>query len=332
VPRDAGPWTVPVTPEPVKTPIIGMMNGRDAPPKPSGKKGSQPSLREKPGKKPASRGGPARRAGASGSWLNVYWLSFGACLAVAFLLIGMAPRLAAYGLTGYVVYLVLIPLGLGAAAFLFGAMRSLAEYQGTLWFGTLRLGGPVVVFAMVVLGGLILPKPSRVQAVIHVFGPGGSDDVIRQGTVRLTLGQSVLVQPIDQNGAAYFPDLSSEFLGAPIEVSAQVEGYRNRPSEAARTLPPNGVIRLDLDKIPTVQPSTTASGTVLGAGQRPLAGAVINVENGLATTTTDSLGNFHLKIPRADHTRVRLMALHGGKVGYDEYVLLPGPWTILCKD
>jgi hypothetical protein len=309
-----------------------MMSEQDNRPKPSGKKSAQPSTRGKPDPRPAPRGGPARRTGASGTWLNVYWLSFGACLAVAILLIGMAPRLAAYGLTGYVVYLVLIPLGLGAAAFLFGAMRSLAEYQGTLWFGTLRLGGPVVVFAMVVLGGLILPKPSRVQAVVHVFGPGGADDVIRQGTVRLTLGQSVLVQPIDQNGAAYFPDLSSEFLGAPIEVSAQVEGYRNRPA-AARTLPPNGVLRLDLDKLPAVLPSTTIFGTVLGiADNRPREGVDISVENGLATGTTDRLGNFRFQVPFAEHARVRLIASQGGKTGFDELVMLPSPGTILFKD
>jgi hypothetical protein len=247
------------------------------------------------------------------------------------LLFAAAPRLARYGLTGYAVYLVLVPLGLGAAGFLFGAMRSLAEYQGTAWFGTLRLGGPVVVFVMVVLGGLILPKASRVQAVVHVYGPGGSDDVIRQGTVRLMLGQAILVQPIDQNGAAYFPDLSSEFLGTPIEVSAQVEGYRTRTSQS-RTLPPNGVIRLDLDKVPVVQFSTTASGTVLGEDRRPLAGVVINLQNGLVTTTTDDLGNFRLQVPLAERERVRLMALKGGKLGYDEFVLLPGPWTILFKD
>jgi hypothetical protein len=306
-----------------------MANDRD---RFSDRRGGQPAPLGKPGKKPAAGGGPPRRATASGKWLNVYWLSFGACLIVALLLIGMAPRLAAYGLTGYVVYLVLIPLGLGAAAFLFGAMRSLAEYQGTLWFGTLRLGGPVVVFAMVVLGGLILPKPSRVQAVVHVFGPGGADDVIRQGTVRLTLGQSVLVQPIDLNGAAYFPDLSSEFLGAPVEISAQVEGYRNRPSPA-RTLPPNGVIRLDLDKIPPVRLSTTIFGTVLGAADhRPREGVDISVEYGLAIGTTDRLGNFRFQVPRPENARVKLTASQQGKTGFDDFVTLPSPGTILFKD
>jgi hypothetical protein len=287
-------------------------------------------MREKPDKKPAARSAPPRRASPPAKWLNVYWLSFGACLAVAFLLIGMAPRLASYGLTGYVVYLVLVPLGLGAAAFLFGAMRSLAEYQGTLWFGTLRLGGPVVVFAMVVLGGLILPKPSRVQAVVHVYGPGGSDDVIRQGTVRLALGQAILVQPIDANGAAYFPDLSAELLGAPLEVSAQVEGYRTRPS-APRVLPPNGILRLDLDRLPEAKPVTTVSGTILAADRRPLAGVVVNLENGLAVATTDALGNFRLEVP-GKHERLRLMVLQGGRLGYEDFVLLPGPWTIVLKD
>lgn len=278
--------------------------------------------------KPRENDDRSRRTIAPASWLGVYWLCFAACLAVAVFLLAAAPRLARYGLTGYVVYLVLVPLGLGASGFLFGAMRSLAQYQGTAWFGTLRLGGPVVVFVMVVLGGLILPKPSRVQAVVHVYGPGGSDDVIRQGTVRLTLGQAILVQPIDQNGAAYFPDLSSELLGTPIEVSAQVEGYRSR-SPRTRTLPPDGIIRLDLDK---ARLSTSAYGTVVAEDQRPLEGVIINVQNGLVTAETDELGNFRLQVPLAEHERVRLMALKAGRIGYDDYVLLPGPWTIVFKD
>jgi hypothetical protein len=273
---------------------------------------------------------PSRRESAQGRWLKVYWLCFAACLGVALFLFAAAPRLALYGLTGYVVYLVLVPLGLGAAGFLFGALRSLAEYQGTAWFGTLRLGGPVVVFALVVLGGLILPKPSRVQAVVHVYGPGGSDDVIRQGSIRLGLGQAILVQPIDANGAAYFPDLSSELLGTPIELSAQVEGYRSRPQKLV--LPPNGVLRMVLDKIPpapVIPPSTVASGTVLSTDQQPLAGVSVSVESGLAVATTDELGNFRMRVPLAEHERVRLIATRGGKVGYDEHVVLPGPWTIL---
>jgi hypothetical protein len=77
-----------------------------------------------------------------------FWLCFAACLAVAVLVIVMAPRLARFGLTGYLVYVVFIPLGLGAAGFLSGAMRSLARYEGKFWFGALRLGGPPVIFGV----------------------------------------------------------------------------------------------------------------------------------------------------------------------------------------
>jgi hypothetical protein len=72
----------------------------------------------------------AQRTIAPTKWLGVFWLCFAACLAVAVLVIVMAPRLARFGLTGYLVYVVFIPLGLGAAGFLSGAMRVARPLRG----------------------------------------------------------------------------------------------------------------------------------------------------------------------------------------------------------
>ncbi len=44
-------------------------------------------------------------------------------------------------------------MGASVDAFLFGAMRSYATYSGKVLGGLLELGGPVVVFAMVMIGG-----------------------------------------------------------------------------------------------------------------------------------------------------------------------------------
>ncbi|HXO19141.1 MAG TPA: hypothetical protein VOA87_04365, partial [Thermoanaerobaculia bacterium] len=241
-----------------------------------------------------------------GGWLRVYWLCFGACLLVAAALLAFAPRLAQYGLTGYLVYLVLVPLGLGAAGFLSGAMRSLARYEGKLWFGALRLGGPVVVFGLVVLGGFFLGQPAgTLQLAVRVYGPGGSGDVVRRGSVRLIVGQATLVAPIDGNGAAYFPEVPAKFRGQPVAIEPEVEGYRAR-DPGPRPLPADGVLRLDLEK--TVR-STTAAGTVLATDGRPVAGASVNLESGLAVGTTDGLGNFKLEVKGAEKDRLRLIVV-----------------------
>src|ERR1700733_9699639 len=65
------------------------------------------------------------------------------------LLLRNAEKLVALGLTGNLYYLVLVPLGLSVAAFLFGALRSYARYRGKQFGGVLELGGPVVAFVLV---------------------------------------------------------------------------------------------------------------------------------------------------------------------------------------
>ena len=54
------------------------------------------------------------------------------------LLLRNAERIVALGLTGNLFYLVLVPLGLSAAAFLFGALRSFAQYRGKHFGGVLE--------------------------------------------------------------------------------------------------------------------------------------------------------------------------------------------------
>lgn len=50
-------------------------------------------------------------------------------------------------------FIILFPLGISSAVFLFKVLESFAEFSGHKWAGTLRLGGPVVVFCLVFIGG-----------------------------------------------------------------------------------------------------------------------------------------------------------------------------------
>ena len=54
---------------------------------------------------------------------------------------------------GLLYYIVLLTLGAASAAFLFGVFRSYSQYTGKVIGGNLELGGPVVVFVLVVVGG-----------------------------------------------------------------------------------------------------------------------------------------------------------------------------------
>lgn len=78
------------------------------------------------------------------AWVYVSAAAFFCALIAAGLFIAFADRLAF--ISNAVYYIVLMPIALASAAFLFGAMRSHARYKGSSPKGTLQLGGPVVVF------------------------------------------------------------------------------------------------------------------------------------------------------------------------------------------
>ena len=107
------------------------------------------------------------------------------------LLLWKGDKLTAWGLTGNFYYLILLLLGLTAAAFLFGAMRSYARYRGRQLGGALELGGPVVGCAFVVIGGLALVKnPTTFPLTVYVHGEGGAAQLVlrKSGHILVDLG------------------------------------------------------------------------------------------------------------------------------------------------
>src|ERR1035438_8783114 len=70
------------------------------------------------------------------------------------------PKLVANGAQGQIFYLLLIPWALSCAAFLFGAMKSYARFTYKHLGNFLELGGPVVLFCLVLVGGFKLVPPA----------------------------------------------------------------------------------------------------------------------------------------------------------------------------
>src|SRR5690242_16449856 len=98
-------------------------------------------------------------AARSLQWAAISAIGFIFSLLITLLLYWGAARIARYGLTRTFFFSSLIALGLCAAAFLFGALRSYAHYKAQTHIGVLELGGPVVVFVLVVLIGIRLAGP-----------------------------------------------------------------------------------------------------------------------------------------------------------------------------
>jgi hypothetical protein len=147
------------------------------------------------------------------------------------LMIWKPESITALGLTDRLFYLILIPVGLGTACFLFGVLQSYAVYSGHALGGGIELGGPIVATALVVIGGFQLPPgPSTFPFTVYVHGEAGLEDLVLKdnGKVTLQLGVEPQSKPIRENGQAYFPAISSQFRGKEANTLVEADGFEGR--------------------------------------------------------------------------------------------------------
>ena len=211
---------------------------------------------------------------------------------VLVLMLWKVERLVALGLTGKLYYLVLLPMGLSAAAFLFGALRSYGHYRGKQVGGALELGGPVVGFVIVLILGFWLPEPaSNFPLTVYVHGAGGPQDLALRGLGSVVIDTAGLRRraPIGSDGEAFFPEIPANFRGQEVPVAIDARDYE--------LIDPNQKVRL-IGSTAYVEARKKA-GRVMGYVHddkgKPLAGVSIVVAG--LMTSTDGAGHFDLVIP-----------------------------------
>ena len=207
-------------------------------------------------------------------------------------MIWKADLLARLGLTGNLYYLVLLPMGLAAAGFLFGVVRSYARYSGKQLGGMLELGGPIVAFLLVVILGFVLVKPvTTFPLTVYVHGKGGPQDLVlrNSGDVLLDLGGDRRRQPIGAEGQAYFPAIPPNFRGQEVPIGVE--------SDAFELSDPKQKYRLDGSSIylSVQRKAGHLSGRVKDEKGNPVPGATIHVAG--LSKVTDSSGHFEFVIP-----------------------------------
>jgi hypothetical protein len=223
------------------------------------------------------------------------WTSFFSFLCCALLLGVMlwhSDRLVALGLTGKMYYIVLVPLGLSAAGFLFGVLRSYASYRGQQFGGTLELGGPIIAVALVVMGGFKLaPDVAAFPLTVFVHGEGGLQESVlkNSGYVVLDLGPDRRREPIGERGQAYFPAIPANFRGVEVRLSVDAEQYETREADQKQ--------RLDKESlyVTVLKRAGRISGRVQDEHGNPIRDAEIQVAD--LAGQTNSTGSFGLVVP-----------------------------------
>ena len=231
--------------------------------------------------------------------------------AVAGLLMGFAKRLSEFGLVNQLYYLVLVPVSLAAAFSLSGTLRSRARYRGESQWGVLELGGPVVVFALVMAAGMWFAPGSRSFGVtVHLRGEDGGLPLRGQGRVMLQLGADPRSVAIGENGAAFFLGIPAEFRGRPVSLTLDAEGFERTET---------GPVKLAEDSVSITVRKRAGRlyGVVVNASGRPVAGATVDAGGVKAVTGPD--GRFEVAV--TERVLVRVVAKGFG--AYAEYAM-PG--------
>ncbi len=234
------------------------------------------------------------------------------------------PRLVENGVQDRVFYLLLIPWAIFSAAFLFGAMRSYARFAHKHLGNLLELGGPVVLFCLVVVGGFKLVPPAPETFDLAVRAHSTESPLITSGQITLDL-PGLPHANIGPDGEANFKGISVRFKGARIKVLAHVDGYEEK------WLMPKlegNVLNVDLDR---AHPITVLSGSL---NPPPGPGKIIKilVAGQEGETSPDEFGRFKLSVNGKAGDRIRLKVYNGRELIYDDYQELPGPVTLSLQN
>jgi hypothetical protein len=209
------------------------------------------------------------------------------------LMLWNAQTLVALGLTGNLYYIVLLPMGLAAAGFLFGVLRSYASYRGKQLGGVLELSGPIVAFLLVVIGGfwLVPPSVATFPLTVYVQGEAGPSDVVLKdsGYVVLDLAGDRRRQQIGAEGQAYFPAIPATFRSQEVPIWVDSDAYElSNPKEKHKLDHPS--LYLSVRKKPG-----RVSGRVQDENGNPLSGANVSVAG--LSAITNSAGHFEFVLP-----------------------------------
>jgi len=256
---------------------------------------ANPDPGDGPAKPDDIEGSPAQTAkiGEILPYALIALASFLCGIGVLGLMLWKAEALTRLGLIGKLYYIVLFPLGLCAAVFLFGVVRSFARYKGAQYGGTLELGGPIVAFVLVIGGGFVLvPKPpSTFPLTVYVHGDAGQHDLVlrNSGRVFVDLDGDRRSESIGENGQAYFPAIPDRFRGQDVPIWVDAKGFE--PTIANQKARVDGASLY----LPVRRKSGHVSGRVQDQDGNPIANADLTMAG--LSGHSDVSGHFEFIIP-----------------------------------
>ena len=146
-------------------------------------------------------------------------------------------------------YVLLLVLGLAAAAFLFGAMRSTARLTGTELGAAYEFGGPVVVAILVVVGGFYLIKPPDDFGLTIRLRASEPITDATETWARVDLGARRDERLFSRDGEVQFSGLPARYLDSELPIELISKAFKLKEPKSAYKISSNGVLYLDVLRI-----------------------------------------------------------------------------------
>jgi len=236
-------------------------------------------------------------------------------IGILLLFIFKAEDLVALGIDEKVFYILLFPMGFSAAAFLFGAMRSYARYKGKNFGGLLELGGPVVLFLLViVLGFYLVPDTKPFDFTIFLRDADGKTVLKNQGILKIQLDNVIKKGNIDEDGIVDFKGIPAKFRNAQVPVELEIDydwQFTNKKTVTDCILKGNNTTLIIEQNYGVI----TISGSVIDEDGNLLSGVKVMVKN--LIEYTDENGLFTIKIPLERQSRKQFLIVK--KKGYESW-------------
>jgi hypothetical protein len=271
---------------------------------------------------------PVKKSGSSdktNAWLIVSGIAFLISILASGILVFYGNQLESIGIVGNIYYIILVPLGLSSAAFLGGAMKSYASYttNESFAYGKLKLAGPVVIFALVVGGGFIMPnldKEDQFNLKFRIVSNDMATHLFNEGKFILYIGQEPKTANI-HDGEASFYNIPESYSNKSVKILPVIDKFQLAGSDEVLISKKDSYI--DIEVVRTKESLVTViRGSIINSENAPVKNAFVNFESGLATGYTDQNGDFSFAVPKPSGEKVNLKVLVDGSTKFNEQITL----------
>ncbi|MCR9253240.1 MAG: hypothetical protein NXI20_22700 [bacterium] len=216
-------------------------------------------------------------------------------------------------------YILLIPMALASAGFLFGGMKSYAKYTGKVIGGALELGGPAVLFCLVLIGGFkLVPETEPLKFIIYFEDTAGNSFNLSEATFSLHLLDNPIERKVTNQQYVDFGNIPNKYRlqTADIQITSEnwVFGINQLNKVSLKLDKPNHHLSLQLKN-----KCLSISGMVSKSG--PL--KEIKVFLDTLQTTTDEYGQFAMKLPKNTINTAHKLRLVHDSIGVLEKDIYP---------